>query len=551
MNKQYILTFLLFLAAVSAMGQDSLWVKYGNRFKDNRFVCSLENIDSIEIRSAGTMPVLRRYSTTYDKGYADYRLTSMTTADSAQLVIGYPGLICWKPTTSDNSYNNDYMDSTSKWCFKHSKESEHFIVFWDSAFGDDPNASSVPSNLRVDIDDLLEKAEMFYDTNVNRLHMVVVGNNHSQLDTYKMSIYLLYQTEWLATGSGNDNKVGTLWVNPSTCQPVGSTIAHEIGHSFQYQTYCDNIKNGRANDFKSGFRYGYPGSNGGCGFWEQCAQWQSFQNYPSEAITSYNRYGVWIDNYNRHFEHEWQRYASYYEQYYWTEKQGITALGRIWNESYYPEDANMAYMRIFLDNNYDSLRTQLFEYAQKAATYDFDAIRNYVSPTTCDQYQFTSYSVGDDWYQVGYHHCPQPTGFNVIKVLGSDGGYVPDAGTTVTFHIKGLPVGSALASGDPGTQVDGDGKSVGTVTSYNTTDLAGKEGWAFGFVAYMNDGSRQYGPMNLLTTTNTEATASYTIPDGARRVYIVVQGSPSEYRQCPWDDKESTDDQLPYQYKID
>ena len=36
-----------------------------------------------------------------------------------------------------------------------------------------------------------------------------------------------------------DDKIGALWVNPSTCKPVGSTIGHEIGHSFQYQVSAD------------------------------------------------------------------------------------------------------------------------------------------------------------------------------------------------------------------------------------------------------------------------------------------------------------------------
>ena len=74
-----------------------------------------------------------------------------------------------------------------------------------------------------------------------------------------MEIYLLYQTEWLATGAGYDNVIGALWVNPTTCQPVGSAIGHEIGHSFQYQIYCDQILTGETEeyDFKSGFRYGY------------------------------------------------------------------------------------------------------------------------------------------------------------------------------------------------------------------------------------------------------------------------------------------------------
>ena len=44
--------------------------------------------------------------------------------------------------------------------------------------------------------------------------------------------------------------------------------------------------------------------------------------------------------------------------------------------------------------------------------------------------------------------------------------------------------------------------------------------------------------------------ATFKVPEGATRLWAVVQGSPTEYRQCPWDDKESLDDQLPYQLKI-
>ena len=160
-------------------------------------------------------------------------------------------------------FNFDMLRSDSKWSFFRYKQSEHFFVFWEAGFGSDPNSSEVPAELRVDIDDLLVKAEQFYKTNINKLGMVVTGQGKSYLDDYKMEIYLLYQTEWLATGSGYDNVIGALWVNPSTCQPVGSTIGHEIGHSFQYQTYCDNVRNGAPNDFKSGYRYGYEGSNGG------------------------------------------------------------------------------------------------------------------------------------------------------------------------------------------------------------------------------------------------------------------------------------------------
>ena len=286
--KRFLLSISIALAGLQSLSaQDSLYVQYADRFKANRYVFSTANLDSIEFFARGTMPILRRYSTQYSQGYSDFRVNGLLNSDGSSngiLCFGDPGLILWKPKTSDQSYNNDYTVESNRWTFKRSKESEHFVLFWDRMFGDDPNASSVPSSYRVNTDDLLKKAEQFYKTNITRLGMVVVGQEHthkSQLNHYKMSIYLLYPgthdgvtiDNWVATGAGNDNTIGTLWITPATCQPAGSTIAHEIGHSFQYQTYCDNILNGKANDMRSGFRYGYPGSNGGCGFWEQCAQW--------------------------------------------------------------------------------------------------------------------------------------------------------------------------------------------------------------------------------------------------------------------------------------
>ncbi|MDT3387039.1 MAG: DUF6055 domain-containing protein [Bacteroidota bacterium] len=553
--KRFLLPLIYSLMSVLAVNaQDSLYFKANDRFQPNRSLFSTVGLDSVEVLARGTTPVFRRYSPDYTNGYADFRAIGLTALDGTSLgsvTFGYPGRILWKPLTSDANYNNDYNNPDSRWNFTRSRESEHWVVFWDREFGADPlNApSAIDKNgytvdMRVDIDDMLIKAEQFYDTNVDSLHMAYTGEGKSQLDTYKAAIYLIYTTEWTAYGGGNDYKVGTLWVNPSTCHPIGHTIAHEIGHSFQYQTYCDHLLNGGADNKQSGFQYGLPGSNGGNGFWEQCAQWQAFQNYLSQTLSAYD-VNVWIANHHRHFEHEWQRYASYWEQFYWTETKGRTALGRIWNESHYPEDGNQAYMRIFLNNNYDTLKHELFAYAQKATTFDFAQVRRYASMTTSDRYTFSPLSIGDGWYQVSYAECVQPTGFNVIKLA------VPTAGTQVTFHMKGLPVGSALASGDAGIQVNGDGKTIGTTTNYNTTAVAGHEGWAYGFVAYQRDGSRVYGDMNLLSTTNAEVTATFTVPAETFRLFVVVQGTPNEYRQCPWDEKESTDDQLPYQFKIE
>ncbi len=430
--------------------------------------------------------------------------------------------------------NMDMLRSDSKWSFVRSKQSEHFFVFWEEGFGEDPNASSVPEALRVDVDDLLEKAETFYNINVNTLGFAKVGQGVSNLDIYKMEIYLLYQTEWLATGGGYDDVVGALWVNPSTCKPVGSTIAHEIGHSFQYQTYSDLLAyGGISNDFNRGFRYGY-GGNGGNAFWEQCAQWQSFQSYPYEAFTSYN-FDVYMTNYHRHFCHEWQRYASYWLQYYWTEKYGIDYIGKIWRESVGPEDPIETYMRLN-SLSADDLNAELYDAAAKMVTWDLDAIRS-IGADYIGKYSYKFYQLDDGYYQVAYSKCPGSTGYNVIPLN------VPEAGTIVSTSFVALTPGAALATEDPGQYTVSE--DVLTTTNYNNTSQ-NKAGWRYGYVALLSDGARVYGDMNRKTSNVIE----FTIPENCERLWLVVLGAPSSYESHPWDEDESNDDQWPYKVKF-
>jgi len=428
----------------------------------------------------------------------------------------------------------DMLRSDSKWSFVRSKQSTHFIVFWAKDFGKDPNASTVPEAMRVDVDDLLKKAETFYDMNVNTLKFADLGKGESNLDKYKMEIYLLYQTDWLATGSGYDDIIGALWVNPSTCKPVGSVIAHEIGHCFQYQVYADLLASGGIpNDFSRGFRYGF-GGNGGNGFWEQSAQWQSFQSYPMEAFSSSN-FGVYAENYHRHICHEWQRYASYFIHYYWADKHGIDFIGKLWREAKSPEDPIQAYMRLN-GLTVDQLNTELYDAATKFVSWDLDAIRangsNYIGKLT---YKF--YQLADGTYQVAYSRCPGSTGYNVIPLN------VPAAGTVLTTTFTGLTPGSALASGDPGQYTD-DSKVL-TKTNYNSS-LQTRAGWRYGYVALLSNGQRVYGEMNRKVS----ADVRFTVPEGCSKLWFVVLGAPSTYTPNAWDEKESNDDQWPYTLKF-
>jgi len=432
---------------------------------------------------------------------------------------------------------DNMLRSDAKWSWFRSKQSEHFFVFWEAGFGSDPNSSDLPDGMRVDIDDLLQKAEQFYKTNVTTLKMAETGQGKSMLDKYKMEIYLLYQTEWLATGSGYDNTIGALWVNPSTCQPVGSVIAHEIGHSFQYQVSADKLLTGEGHEtdygMDCGFRYGFgPNGRGGCAYWEQCAQWQSFQDYPE--VTFYDSFYAWQQNFHRHFNHEWMRYASVYFQYYFTEKHGIEAYGRIWKESKFPEDPLQTYMRLYCGNDLQTFYDDYAEYAQKVLTYDFKAIHSYADDNA-KAFKTQMFKVGDK-FRPAYSACPGTTGFNAILLN------VPAAGTTVKASLAALPVGSELAADDPGEQKNGDNQVVGNVKKYNSQSNK-TANYRFGFVAIKNGEAIEYGKL----TKGAEGEAEMTVPAGTDKLYLLVVATPDTYNRHEWNDDESDDEQWPYE----
>ncbi|WP_346857787.1 DUF4859 domain-containing protein [uncultured Draconibacterium sp.] len=422
--------------------------------------------------------------------------------------------------------NVDFLRGDSKWTFVRSQQSDHFIVFWEEGFGSNPNASTVPASYRVDINDLLTKAEQFYDLNINQLKFAETGVGKSNLDNYKMQIYLFYTQEWMAYGAGYDDVIGALWINPGTVHPVGSVIAHEIGHSFQYQVFCD-LGDG------AGFRYGF-GGNGGNGFWEQTAQWQAMQSYPEQLFEGYH-YPVYCDNYHRHVIHEHMRYASYFIHYYWTEKHGIDMVGKVWREAKEPEDPFQAYMRINSLSVAD-FNDEMYEAASRFVTWDYDALRSYGSNYMGKQ-TYKLYQVEDGYYQVAYSRCPGTTGYNVIPLN------VPEAGTVVSTSFKALTPGSALAANDPGEYTDNE--NTLTTRNYNSSSLT-RAGWRYGYVALLNNGERVYGDMNKTMAGDIE----FTIPEACSKLWLVVLGAPTTYAPHAWDEKEINDDQWPYKVKF-
>mgnify|MGYP003635409887 FL=1 len=409
-----------------------------------------------------------------------------------------------KPTTGKAIYtpielnDNDFDSNDSKWSYQRSASSDNIIVFWEKGFGQYPSKTS-RTNLRVNINELLKMAEEFYIYYRDTMKFVIEGS--SQTDNYRMIVQLFYQEEWLATGAGYDNVIGALWVNPATTNG-GVVIAHEFGHSFQYQVHCDG---------NYGFRdQPYVGS-----FWEQCAQYMSWQQN-NEGFTGEMPY--LLDNIHKNFSHEDIRYQSMYLQEYWKEKHGVDFLGKLWRGALTPEHPIEAYKRI-TEITQEQLNDEIFEYASKNISWDYplgiynrDYIKN-LSTTDKKNYKHSTTLdvIADGYYQISSDQTPQPYGYNAIELS------VPATGTVVSVDFEGL---------------DGIYSSV--------------EGWRYGFVAIKEDNFPFYGTMEKTK----KGTASITIPENTKTLWLVVTGAPTEHVNHIWDEDASNDQNFPYKVKF-
>ena len=231
------------------------------------------------------------------------------------------------------------------------------------------------------------------------------------------------------------------------------------------------------------------------------------------------------------------RYSSYWLHEYLSNKYGLSVIGNIWRNSKYPEDALSTYMRLYHNNDYSSLREELFDYAFKMATYDIDSLRSY--STNKEDYYNVKFIKNGDYLQIAYSKCPGATGFNVIPLN------LPTGSTReVKAAFVGLNPGDSLASGDSGIWVKEESNG-GTVTTYNSVNK-GNVGWRYGFVSLNSDGTRTYSTVYKSSKT----TAKFTVPTNASKLFMVVQGSPNTYIKSAWDDDETTDAQFPYKVKF-
>lgn len=409
--------------------------------------------------------------------------------------------------------NSDLNSESSQWCHARSKRSENFVIFWESGYGSNPAAA--PSPYKVDIDNVLWVAEKAFAMYADSLKFIERGN--SKTDTYRMIIRLKYSTTWEANGSGIDDMIGMLTLSASAAQAAGVTVAHEVGHCFQYQVHCDG--------FPGGWMYGQ-GENGAGGnsYWEQCAQWQAFKVFPEQQFTDYN-YSNYLKWCNKNILHEEARYANYFLQDYWTFLHGWDFIARLWQQSIFPEDPVDTYKRL---NNLTQVQfnDEMYDFAARAASWDIPHIRSRGETAMDTRIQCAMNELEDGYWAVDASRCPENYGYNVIKLNP------PLAETEVKVCFEGM----AGASG---------------YRSLNKNHA----GWRFGFVALQNDGTRVYGDMHSLEVSlgkySPQDTAIFLCPDNCQKLWLVVTGAPKTHWKHAWDDDDSNDEQWPYKVKFE
>ena len=399
--------------------------------------------------------------------------------------------------------SNDYNDDNSEFSYHRMVETPNFAAFWSKQYGDDPMANPNPA-LRFNLKEALAEAERFYDFFIDTLHFAERGN--SSTDKYKILVYVIASEDGGGTAfGGGDENVGMFWAPPGriNTMPYG-TLAHELGHSFQYLLRADGSVGARGPMGEMTSQYM---------LWQVYPEWMTFENYHLVDFMKQTHLA---------FLHGANTYHSPYVLEYWSGLHGKDFVSRLWREAMEGEDAVTTYKR--LNNlNQAQFNAEMFDASRRFITWDMDRIRDVAAPYANQHYTFLN-EAGDGWYRIDTEKCPQNYGYNGIQLE------VPQAGTKVELHFKGL-------AGTEG------------YTSYQ----ADKAGWRYGFVAYTHAGKRIYGDM----ASDADGTITFEVPKDTQYLWLVVMGAPTEHWAIPGrrrgqqqSDEAPKEEQWPYQIKL-
>ena len=494
-----------------AQAQDSLWVRYDNRFQANTVV-NLSGVDSFEVRSMQLKVGTRIVSVPLEK---------------ASVMFSDPGRILLKPSTYSGT---DYMNvgATTGYNFAHSVESEHFAVFWDVRYGTNPARIQYPGDGNVaNAYDVLNVAERCWTTYVDDLGFLVPGQ--STTDKYKIQLYIPYQKEWRADASGTEGASGGYTglghFNPwAAVARGGHTVAHEVGHTFQYLVSADLGTNQWHTD--RGWRWGWGGGNDN-GWWESCADWQAYQIFPDRQFTDGEYFEQHLDKHYLNMLHDDWRYACCFIHDWWAMKYGRSFIGRMWRETVPYEDPIQTYQRMN-GISQEQFNDETMEGYMRMATWDIDGVRDRAKHRIGQHKKYIVVkNAAQALYTTSPATCIQNYGYHITNMSR------PTAGTTVQAHFTGLT----------------------DATGYHYVNKQ-YAGWRYAFVALMSDDTRVYGEVKA----DREGTATLTVPTGhgtCKNLFFVVMGAPTKHWPHPWTSgKKSSEwaqneEQWPYEVRFE
>ena len=402
------------------------------------------------------------------------------------------------------------QDNDSHWSYERSMQSKHWVVFWEKEYGTKA-PSSVPS--------MLDMADKCFELYADKLGFITTGQGLSKTDTYKMIIRLKSTGDWIAEGSGIDNKIGMLTLSSwAYTSRGGQTVAHEIGHCFQYQVHCDN------GDW-NGWMYNWHSSTQNP-FWEMCAQWMAYVYLPNKLFGDNEWLNNSLNGMHRHPLAGYLRYENFFIQNWFVQKYGWDAVGRLWNDCRDPEDPFETYMRTRMTGTsaqkINQLGDEMWEWGARMTTYDLDPIRALGASYIGKRNQTKLNKTENGFWMPQKGDCIENWGNNAIKLN------IPAQGKTVYAEFIGM-------AGEEG------------YTAYNVE----KAGWRYGFVALLNDGTRIYTPITTSTYANPTGIATFECPGNVKNFWFVVSGAPTAYWSrdlINWG--ESTAEQWPYRVKF-
>ena len=319
-------------------------------------------------------------------------------------------------------------DTTSKWCYQRSSQTDNLVFFWERGFGDDlQNPPALDGHpMRFDLQNLEQRVESFYHFYRDTLKFTLSG---SKADQYKMMVMIMYSLEGTAYGGTYDNSIGALWVAPNRIQDRKlNCLAHELGHSFQLQIPAD----------------GTGDAWGGSGFYEMTSQWMLWQVNPDWVKDEQYHFDAFKTLTHKAFLAMDNIYHSPYVIQWWSDLRGKTAIGDLYRNGRRGEDPVITYKRQY-GLSQQAFCDEMFRGYQHLVNFDFQHARHETRPYACT---FTCRldTLTGGWLRP--HDLPEEYGFNAIPLPLAKRTRIEMVGDNLRYGFVGVTTDGASLYGE-------------------------------------------------------------------------------------------------------